>query len=217
MSIDSIHKAPIFEAFSIKCGCPICRIYDRYEKNAINTLMLEGVMDYGIRTLTNEQGFCDKHLEQICFGKDSLSSALMFYTYLEKHLGNVKGAKGASGLKKAYQGIVDGCYICKTVDKLMAECEQFVSQLYREQEFKALFKQQEFFCAKHTLALLESAKLPKKLLDEYLADIKNINLKYGKKTMDKLESYSTSFDYRNASKSVADTKDCNQDVFKYVK
>lgn len=217
MSADSIHKAPVYEAFSHKCGCPICKIYERYEKNAISTLMLEGVMDYNVRTMTNDQGFCDRHMEQICFGGDSLSAALMFSTYLEKHMTEVNGAKGVARLKKAYEGILDGCYICSTVDRLMGECEQFIAELYKEADFKKLFKAQECFCAKHTLELLNHAKLPKKVLDEYVGDIKRINGAYAKRTMAKLEAYSTSFDYRNAGKSVEDVKDCNKDVFKFMK
>lgn len=217
MSIDSIHKAPVYEAFSHKSGCPLCKIYDRYEKNVVNTLMLEGVMDYNIRTLTNELGFCDRHMEQICFGKDSLSASLMFSTYLERHLESVKQACNVKNLKKAYKATLDGCYICKTLNRLMAECEEFIAELYRETSFKKLFVQQEFFCAKHTLELLNNAKLPKKAMNELVNDVKKINEKFGKKTLEKLETYSTSFDYRNAGRSVEDVKDCNKDVYKFIK
>lgn len=217
MSVESIHKAPVYEAFSAKCGCPVCRIYDRYERNAITVLMEEGVMDYNIRVKTNSLGFCDRHMDMICNGSDTLSASLMFTTYVEKHLEAVLAGKSVGELKREYGRVLDGCYICDTVDKLMNEVAEFISVLYKEREFQKLFRAQELFCARHTAMLLGHVKLSGRDKRAYFEDIKRINSDYARKTLDKLKAYSTSFDYRNAGRSVKDVKDCNKDVLKLLK
>lgn len=223
--MESIHKIPVHEAFAVKDGCPVCRLFERYERNAVNILMTEGVMEPETRVATNREGFCARHIEMITARKDSLSLALLMSSRIketEKLFSECKTPFGdgysAKKLQKAAVEVTDGCYICGGLTKLMRECAEAISMIYgEEEEFRKQFREQEFFCMTHTRLLLENIRLPSKTVNVYAGDIKRVNSAYAEKLISELNAYSESFDYRNRGADVSVTKGAGERAGKFLK
>ncbi|MBQ2714693.1 MAG: hypothetical protein IJF76_03590 [Clostridia bacterium] len=195
--MESIHKIPINEAFSENCGCPICRLYERYDQNAIRFLFEEGVMNPETRIETNKYGFCAKHADALLKVGQSLSVALMLETRLQKLQGLLHEKQSLKGAIKEIEEAEHNCYICNRLDKSMSEIAEFISVMYDTEEgFKDKFLNQEYFCLPHAKLLLENCKLKGGKQKEYLQDILKKNLAFTMRTRRSLKNYAESFDYK---------------------
>lgn len=195
--MESIHKIPINEAFSETCGCPICRLFKRYDDNAIRFLFEEGVMNPETRIETNKYGFCARHSDALLKEGQSLSVALMLETRLQKLQGILHEKLNAKSVVKEIEEAEKSCYICNRLDKAMAEIAEFVSVMYGGEEgFKEKFLSQEYFCLPHTKLLIENCKLRGGAQKEYVQEIIKKNTTFTLKTRKRLRNYAESFDYK---------------------
>jgi len=173
------------------------------EQRCIGYIMGAAMMEPDIRIVTNEKGFCATHYSDMISLKNRLSLALM----LESHLSELKKTGIKDIVKKAKKpsltSINDTCYICETID---SEIEKMIKTTLRqyalEEEFRELFKSQEFICLPHLEALLKSAykNLPKKFLKEFERDATSLSEKYLDSVAGDVSHFCKMFDYRNAGK-----------------
>ena len=214
--MESIHKIPINEAFSEKCGCPLCRLYKRYEANLISFLFEEGIMNPETRIETNKYGFCSRHADMLLDGKQSLSVALLFETRLRAlHVPLMAGTNPKSVIKEIEKAI-DNCYVCNSLDKTMPEVAEYVSVMYKDEEFKKLFCEQEYFCLPHTKLLIETCKLSGAKKKEYIDELLSINCDFTSKTRQSMLRYAERFDYKASKDSIEKDKNATRKAVKYM-
>ena len=81
-----IYTIPIQDAFAEESECPVCRMYQKLEENAINYTIGPGAsyMEGDIREQSDEQGFCQKHLEMLYEYPNKLGLAMMLKTHMDK-------------------------------------------------------------------------------------------------------------------------------------
>lgn len=81
-----IYTIPIQDAFAEESECPVCRMYQKLEENAINYTIGPGAsyMEGDIREQSDEQGFCQKHLEMLYEHPNKLGLAMMLKTHMDK-------------------------------------------------------------------------------------------------------------------------------------
>lgn len=214
--MESIHKIPINEAFSEKCGCPICRLAKRYEENLISFLFEEGIMNPETRIETNKYGFCSRHADMLLDGKQSLSVALLFETRLRTlHVPLMPGTNPKSVVKEIDRAM-DNCYVCNSLNKTIPEVAEYVSVMYREEGFKKLFSEQEYFCLPHTKLLIEKCKLSGSKKNEYINEILSINCDYTTQVRQSMLRYAEHFDYKASKESIEKDKNATRKAVKYM-
>ena len=211
--MESIHKIPVNEAFSEKCGCPICKLKERYDQKAVWFLYKEGIMNPETRIETNKKGFCKNHLDMLAKEKQSLSLALMLETRLETMQNDLKTEKG---IIKTVNKNANSCWICDYTERAMDEIAELVSQMYKEDEFKQKLMQQEFFCLPHTALLLKKNVLKGALKGEYVKALLSINEKFCQNVRNDLSKYAESFDYKSARGSADSVKDASRKAIEYT-
>ena len=89
--LEKIYTIPVNEAFDAcrddaTCGCPICVLRKRLEKDELEIILGAAMMDPDIRIKTNEQGFCGRHFDMMLERNNRLGLALI----LESHLAEVR-------------------------------------------------------------------------------------------------------------------------------
>ena len=216
--MDSIHKIPINEAFSETCGCPICRLYKRYDDIAIQFLFEEGVMNPETRIQTNRYGFCDRHIDAILQQRQSLSVALLLETRLQRLQGVLYEKASPKSVIKEIEDAENNCYICNRLNNSMAEIAEFISYMYKEEkEFVEKFDAQEYFCLPHTKLLIENCKLKGSAQKEYVQKILNKNTNFSLRLRKRLRNYAESFDYKAVPGSGEKDKVASQIAANYLK
>ena len=92
-----IYTIPIQDAFAEESECPVCRMYQKLEENAINYTIGPGAsyMEGDIREQSDEQGFCQKHLEMLYEYPNKLGLAMMLKTHMDKTAKELKKAMKA--------------------------------------------------------------------------------------------------------------------------
>lgn len=218
---EKIYTIPINEAFDEACECPLCLIEKRLEREAVEYELGAAMMEPDHRELSNEKGFCKKHLEMMFEKENKLSLALV----LDTHLAEVR--KKISALKNAKKGLfkketpsiseaVDSCIICEKIEKTMDRyCEVLASMYKDEPEFRAKFDGSKGFCLPHFEKLLEygNGHFIKALIEKEEKELEAIN--------DDIHKFTLKFDYRNRDMEWGTAKDapkrCVEKVVGYIK
>lgn len=89
MGKEKIYMIPVNDAFSINCECAFCYLENNFEKQCIEIVLGESVMEVDARIETNEKGFCRRHFHMLLEQKNKLPYGLILETHLneiKKHL-----------------------------------------------------------------------------------------------------------------------------------
>ena len=215
---EKIYSIKINEAFGEKCGCPVCTLRERLEKEEIERILGAAMMEPDTRKETNKRGFCKKHLDQLCQSGNKLPLALMLST----HLAELEGKVMKSDIKRnegAYDGVRKSCYLCNRMNLFMGRVLDNICYLYSSDEgFRKLFAEQEFFCETHSAKLLEMAQkaLPKKERAGFNTALNGCNEAYLKTLKEDLDWFCKKFDYRYAKEDWKNSKDAIERTVKYL-
>lgn len=217
---EKIYTIPINEAFDEPCECPLCVIEKRLEKEAIEYELGAAMMEPDHRELSNEKGFCKKHLEMMFETPNKLSLALV----LDTHLAEVR--KKISALKSEKKGLfkkesptiketVDSCIVCEKIEKTMARYMDVLVSMYKDEpEFREKFQKSKGFCLSHFEKLLARAKgdFLKALIEKEEKELEAIN--------DDIHKFTLKFDYRNRDMEWGTAKDapkrCVEKIVGYI-
>jgi len=209
---ETIYTIPINQAFEKREGCPFCRLRRELEASSLEYILGPALMEPDVRVETNRLGFCARHYGSLLEMKNRLGLALLVETRLEEvrrlfetHSANVKKPLGikkreVSGAEEI-SGAAGSCFVCRRIEVFE---EKYISNAVfmsrRDPDFREKFKQQPFFCLKHTGALLEAAvsSLPDKKQDEFRNELLSVNVNRLEKLMEDLQGFIRSFDHRFA-------------------
>ena len=180
------------------------------EEHISEYIMGAAMMEPDVRMETNELGFCFTHYEMLLQQNNRLSLGLMLNTYLETARTNIfeKKAilfKNSAKQKKAKKAneMEQTCFVCSKVDWGVNHMLETVFTMYvKDENFRKLFKAQEYICIPHYNMLMEKAseKLQKGDLDDFANALDALVTEYMKKLNSDVNDFCNSFDYRNAGK-----------------
>lgn len=195
---ESIYTIPLNDVFGEKKGCPVCRLFDMLEKRCMEYISGAAMMEPDIRIETNRYGFCHSHLDMLLHQKNRLSAALL----LETRMDELMSVSMPPHLKKGEPSPAETCFVCREIKGAAVKLlENAVSLFARDEEFRRLFLEQEFYCMKHYFLLCRIAaeELNRK-------DAARFTEEFTRATREKLallrrdvHDFSTMFDYRNSS------------------
>lgn len=201
---EKIYTIPINEAFDAGCECPLCFIEKRLEAEAIEYELGPAMMEPDHRELSNQKGYCRKHLEMMFKTPNKLPLALILDTHLEevrKGLGAAKdGVKKRGLFKKEAKStrlgeVVDSCMVCEKIEKTMDRyCNVLMAMWKDEEDFEEKFRNSKGFCLPHfeklhamsknndfLLALLEKEE---EVLEALNSDVHKFTLKFDYRNKD---------------------------------
>ena len=215
---EKIYSIKIKEAFSAKCGCPICALRDLLEKDELERILGAAMMEPDTRKETNRKGFCKNHLEKLFTSGNKLPMALMLSTHLAELEGKLFKGDGKKSAG-AYDDARKHCYLCSRMSLFMGRVLDNICYLYSaEEDFRRLLREQEYFCKTHTARLLEMAEktLPKKERIAFAADVIGCNRRYMDALKEDLDWFCKKFDYRYAKEDWKNSKDAIERTVKYL-
>ena len=149
-----IYTIPIQDAFAEESECPVCRMYQKLEENAINYTIGPGAsyMEGDIREQSDEQGFCQKHLEMLYEYPNKLGLAMMLKTHMDKTAKELKKAMKAplpqsAGLFRKKSQTVHPvitfveekekkCFVCDYINHSFTNYINTIYYLYEKEEEK---------------------------------------------------------------------------------
>lgn len=208
---ETIYTIPINEAFEAKCGCPLCTLRRKLERDSVEYIMGAAMMEPDVRIETNRRGFCSKHYAQMLGMKGRLSLALT----LESRLGEIrnyieKDALRGFGKKldpsraaELIRGTANGCFVCERIAGYEEHYYKNVLHMWKNvPEFREMFRQQPYFCLEHTAGLLARAPeaLGKKNHEDFDRELIELVDGYLKTLNADVSAFCQSFDYRSAGK-----------------
>lgn len=214
---EKIYTIPVNEVFAEECFCPFCKLYNRLEQEEIRYAVGPAMMEPDYRAITNEKGFCKKHMQEI----NSLPKALALSLVTESHFKRVKNAlfdnfipkkkklfgnKDISNIDRYIQEIASfnhDCAVCSKVERhFLRYVDTFIFMVKEDEEFLEKVANGGGFCMPHYESILFAAR--KKLNDK---DFVRIIEKIREAQIRKFEKYEKdnklfieSFDYKNAGK-----------------
>lgn len=211
---ERIYSIMLTDALEDKCACALCTVEQKLERNAEEYFLGPSVMEPDGRILTNESGYCRRHINMLYNMGNRLSLALTLETHVQ-YLSQLMQAPRKSGIiKKRADGSLlpfinaaRGCALCKKLDEQMRTAARNFTGLFSEEaDFRTEFYNGAGLCAEHTALALECAseELSGKRLEEFYAA-------FLKKQREKLEAlykdlneFTMSFDYRNSKKELGE-------------
>lgn len=218
---EKIYTIPINEAFDEVCECPLCLIEKRLEEEAVEYELGAAMMEPDHREISNEKGFCRRHLEMMFQKENKLSLALVMDTHLAEVRKKVSTLKnGKKGLfKKENPSIsetVKSCIVCDKIENTMNRYMDVLASMYKDEpEFREKFNKSKGFCLYHFDKLLEygNSEFLKALIEKEEKELEVIN--------DDIHKFTLKFDYRNRDMEWGTAKDapvrCVQKVVGYIK
>ena len=102
---EQLYTIPVSDAFETPCECPLCKMKKTLETDAIEYTLGPSYMEDDIRGVTDQIGFCSKHVTLLYANQNRLGLALMLKTHMDKTINDISslsenGAKVKSSLFK---------------------------------------------------------------------------------------------------------------------
>lgn len=213
---EQMYTIPVNDAFHAGSECPLCTLYKELEQNAIDYTMGPSYMEYDNRQVTDEMGFCDKHVEMLYHSKNQLGLALMLKTHTDKTLRELKAlaekdspasSKGflkrkqeTSPVVKYIEKLNTNCFVCGKIKPTMDRYMDTIFHMWNKTEgFQDLFKESRGFCTKHYGLLYDTAaeKLNDKQLVSFLEVLNETYFKNFRRVNEDVSWFIDKKDYRN--------------------
>ena len=221
---EQLYTIPVNEVFESDCECPICKMKEQLERNAIEYTLGPSYMEDDNRAMTDEAGFCEKHIQALYSEKNRLGLALILSTHMQKiskdlsSLTDKAALSGSSLFKKretsSLGSYVDKlshrCFICDRINDTLDRYVDTVFHLYKKDPaFSDKIKNSKGFCTYHFALLYDKAPdhLSKDTLDNFIADIKTAYFENMKRMQEDIEWFINKFDYRYQNEPWKNSKD----------
>lgn len=209
---ERIYSIPLTDALNEGCGCVLCTIEKKLEQDAVTYFLGPSLMEPDNRQLTNDKGFCRRHLNMLLEGNHRLGLALILETHV-KTLSQKLDIKKKSGLfskgidTDATSGdiynAVNSCALCDKLSSQMTDAAGNLAYLWdKESDFRSKFESASALCPEHMALALSVCKneLSAKKREEFSQMLINQQKNALDALYDDLHAFTLSFDYRNTGK-----------------
>ena len=223
---EHIYTIPVNEAFEVGKGCPICRLFDRYEADAVDHILGDAMMQPGIRIVTNKTGFCSDHYTQMFSGKNRLGLALILQSHLDEVNGKLfkksspfSSAPDSNKTASYLNGLNGSCYVC---DRVRGHMELVMTTVYHlwnsENKFREIAGAQEFYCLHHYEALAGGCakNVSKNLQKSFMETLSKVQQSYADSLSEDIDWFCRKFDYRNKDEPWNNSKDAVERVIAFL-
>lgn len=222
---EQLYTIPVNEAFESDCECPLCKMKKELERNAIEFTLGPSYMEDDNRAITDEMGFCEKHIQDLYKEKNRLGLALMLSTHMAKTSKDLKKLSaaatpaGKSLFKKSSETsslgayvakLEESCFICKRMNMVFDRYIDTIFHLYKKDStFSDKIKNSKGFCTYHYALLFDkaSAYLSKDVLENFLSDINSVYFSNMERMQEDIEWFINKFDYRYQDEPWKNAKD----------
>lgn len=170
---EQLYTIPVNDAFTSDCECPLCAMRRQLEKNAIEYTMGPSYMEDDNRAMTDQLGFCSKHIMDLYHEKNRLGLALMLNTHMDKVIKDLKEcaakkagpdklfkkSSAASPVGAYVQELEHHCFICERIDTTFQRYLDTIFHLWKKDSaFAETVKNSKGFCIFHYSCLYDAAK-----------------------------------------------------------
>lgn len=209
---EHIYSIPLTEALEENQGCILCTLEKKLEEQVVEYFLGPSMMEPDSREITNEKGFCKRHMGMLFDKKNRLSLALMLETHvkeLEKNLDTQKKSglfSKESHSKLLSEGIykkISSCALCDKLDSQMRDAAGNLCYLWdKDEDFRKMFESSEGLCLEHMAlaAKMCEKEIAGKKKEEFLAMMTERQKEKLSSLYNDLHEFTLSFDYRNADK-----------------
>jgi len=226
---ERIYSIPLSEALEQNCDCVLCSLEERLEEQAVEYFLGPSMMEPDAREITNEKGFCRRHLSMLFEKKNRLSLALTLETHI-KELSEKLTVSKKSGMfskespaKLTSDGIYNTVCSCALCDKLSSQMNDAAGNLAylwdKEEDFRKMFESSNGLCLEHSALVTKvcDGEISGKKKEEFLSLIIKMQKEKLASLYGNLHSFILSFDYRNANKELSeDEKESVKNAVKHL-
>ena len=227
--MEQIYTIPVNEAFeasveNASCGCPFCTLYNKLEENELDLILGASMMEPDIRIMTNKEGFCRTHYDMMFVRKNRLGMALTLESHLSElredlHGGGLLQKPGEKQIKRV-GALEESCYVCRRIEFHFAHMIETAVFLWDcDEDFRAKFKAQPYFCLPHYRRLLACAtdRLSKKRAPELIKEANAIVEGYLEALNGDISWFCKKFDYRYDEEPWYNSKDSVERAIKFLR
>lgn len=213
---ERIYSIPLTDALHENCGCILCTLEKQFEEYALDYFLGPAMMEPDVRELTNEKGFCRRHLPMLFEKGNRLSLALVLETHVKKFEEKITLEKKSGFMQKGYDSTLtakniniatQSCALCEKINGQISDAAENLAYLWnQEKDFRELFEKQGTLCPEHAGLVLSvcEKELSGKNRDAFIESVVN-RLKNQLESMyEDLHEFTFSFDYRNAGKPLSE-------------
>lgn len=222
---EQLYTIPVTDAFHADCECPLCRMKQELERNAIEYTMGPSYMEDDNRAMTDELGFCEKHIQDLYKEKNRLGLALMLSTHMMKVTKDLKklsensntNSKSllkkkseTSSLHKYVSKLQHTCFICNRINQTFDRYIDTIFHLYKkDNSFSETIKKSKGFCTYHYALLFDRAGdcLSKEQAATFIQDINVVYFSNMERMQEDIEWFINKFDYRYQNEPWKNAKD----------
>lgn len=224
---ERIYTIALNDAIGEKCGCALCTLEKKLEEDAAAYFLGPSLMEPDGRQLTNEKGFCRRHMNMLLGGGNRLGLALTLETHLKELADglSVKIKRGLTGASVDFDACSEELYShfrsCALCDKLngqmSAAAENMVFLIENEQEFREKFEASGGLCLEHFALMVQASRkeLSGKKAEKFVSYLYELQKKELSELNELVHEFTLSFDYRSAGKPLSE--EAAQSVEKAVK
>lgn len=226
---ERIYSIPLTDALRENCGCILCTIEKKLEEDALAYFLGPSMMEPDGRELTNEKGFCRRHLPMLFEKGNRLGLALVLETYVKELSEKIRLEKKSGFMKKAYDAEATGkkiydmmcsCALCDKVNSQLQDAAGNLVYLWvKESDFHILFEKQGQLCPEHAGLVLSvcDKEISGKSRDLFAEAIIDAQKKQLNSLYEDLHEFVLSFDYRNSGKPLSNNASHSvQNAVKYL-
>ena len=221
---ETIYTIPLSEALEEPCECAFCFLEDRLETQQIEYALGPAMMEPDYRILSNEKGFCRRHIEKMARAKKALPLALVLdtrsdtvieklsvFTPKDKKRGRFgKREKIADALTETVNGLASTCLVCERIDATMNKFYHTFWYLYgKEPDFKERIQSGKGFCLRHFAGLLSSMDKVGIKKETFAAELLELEQKVFQTMKEDVHGFVKQFDYRSDKENWQGKKDAH--------
>jgi len=222
---ERIYSIPLTDALNEDCDCIMCRVAKNMEESNLDYFLGPSMMEPECRMVTNNRGFCQRHLHALYERGNRLSLALMLDTHLEEVRTRLKrktkhfkvGGQAFGGTKKSIASISDelgkivsSCAVCDKLDReIKAAAGNLVYLWSSENDFRRKFSESKGLCLPHMKLVLEEStgELSGRTLDEFVKELCNLQTSRLDELNEDVHWFTQKYDYRNQDAPWGNAKD----------
>ena len=225
---ERIYSIPLTDALRENCGCILCTIEKKLEEDAAIYYLGPSLMEPDNREITNDKGFCKRHMKMLLEGANRLGLALMLETHISELKKKIKPAlkqtlfsKSTDALLTAstIQEAIDSCALCDKLSAQMKDAAGNLSYLWKEdKDFRRMFEESANLCLEHSALVLSvcDKELGGKKREEFINMILDGQKNELDALYDDLHSFTLFFDYRNTEKPSKKVSESVESAVKYL-
>ena len=197
---EQLYTIPVTDAFESGCECPLCKLKQELERNAIEYTLGPSYMEDDNRAM-----ILSTHMSKVTKELRALSGAS---TNSESSF--FKRKSDSSGIGSYVERLKHNCFICNRMNQTFDRYVDTIFHLYKkDSHFPEKMKASKGFCTYHFAILFDRAPefLSKDTLSQFRTDLQTVYFANMERMQEDIEWFINKFDYRYQNEPWKNAKD----------